>query len=67
MDDPRTADGAELVQRIMTITQAPVELADTAPEAFSRAEAATPPDGRILCCGSFRIVGPAIEWLGLYS
>jgi dihydrofolate synthase/folylpolyglutamate synthase len=67
VDDPRAAEGAVLLQRIMSITDAPAMLADSLPEAFQRAEAQTPRDGLILCCGSFHIVGPAIEWLGLYS
>jgi len=67
VDDARAADGAVLVQQIAAITQAPVALADSPADAFMRAEAETPPEGLILCCGSFRIVGPAIEWLGLYS
>jgi hypothetical protein len=26
----------------------------------------TPAGGRIVVCGSFLVVGPALEWLGLY-
>jgi dihydrofolate synthase/folylpolyglutamate synthase len=33
--------------------------------AFAAAAAATPPGGRIVVCGSFRLVGPALDWLGL--
>jgi dihydrofolate synthase/folylpolyglutamate synthase len=32
---------------------------------FAAAAAATPPGGRIVVCGSFRLVGPALDWLGL--
>jgi dihydrofolate synthase/folylpolyglutamate synthase len=33
--------------------------------AFRAAAATTPPGGRIVVCGSFRLVGPALDWLGL--
>jgi dihydrofolate synthase/folylpolyglutamate synthase len=42
-------------------------VADGPAEAFAAAAAATPPGGRIVVCGSFRLVGPALDWLGLYS
>jgi dihydrofolate synthase/folylpolyglutamate synthase len=35
-------------------------------EACRVASEETSPDGRILVCGSFRVVGPALDWLGLY-
>lgn len=35
-------------------------------EALATAAALTPPGGRIIVCGSFRVVGPALQWLGLY-
>ena len=31
------------------------------------ARARTGPSDRVLVCGSFQIVGPALGWLGLYS
>jgi dihydrofolate synthase/folylpolyglutamate synthase len=44
----------------------PVESGGTVPEALARARACTPAGGRIIVCGSFMVVGPALEWLGLY-
>jgi len=67
VDDPRAADAAAMCERIRARVDASVECAVATDAAFGRAEALTPPHGRVLCCGSFRIVGPAIEWLGLYS
>ncbi|MGI9344077.1 MAG: bifunctional tetrahydrofolate synthase/dihydrofolate synthase [Gammaproteobacteria bacterium] len=67
VDDPRAADPADMCERIRARVDAPVECANATNAAFGRAEALTPSHGRVLCCGSFRIVGPAIEWLGLYS
>jgi dihydrofolate synthase/folylpolyglutamate synthase len=43
-----------------------VEYAPTAEAAFALAERLTPATGRIVVCGSFRIVAPALQWLGLY-
>jgi dihydrofolate synthase/folylpolyglutamate synthase len=39
--------------------------AGTPAAAFAQAQASTPPGGRIVVCGSFRLVGPALDWLGL--
>jgi dihydrofolate synthase/folylpolyglutamate synthase len=39
--------------------------AGTPAVAFAQAQASTPPGGRIVVCGSFRLVGPALDWLGL--
>lgn len=43
-----------------------VEYAATPEAAFALAERLTPATGRIVVCGSFRIVAPALQWLGLY-
>jgi dihydrofolate synthase/folylpolyglutamate synthase len=40
--------------------------AATPAAAFALAERLTPTGGRIVVCGSFRIVAPAMQWLGLY-
>ena len=44
----------------------PPEVASSVPAALLRARDITPIDGRIIVCGSFQVVGPALEWLGLY-
>ncbi|MBM4222081.1 MAG: bifunctional folylpolyglutamate synthase/dihydrofolate synthase, partial [Gammaproteobacteria bacterium] len=43
-----------------------VEYAPTPEAAFALAERLTPATGRIVVCGSFHIVAPALQWLGLY-
>ena len=43
-----------------------VTWAATPAGAFERARQVTPAGGRIVVCGSFRIVAPALQWLGLY-
>ena len=35
-------------------------------DALARARAVTAPGERIIVCGSFTVVGPALEQLGLY-
>lgn len=67
LDGARVADERAITQSIAAATGQPVECADGPATAFVRAEGSTPPDGLVVCCGSFRIVGPALEWLGLYS
>ena len=64
---PRAEDGETTAQRIACVSDRPVEYAGAPEAAIERALRVTPGDGRILCCGSFHIVGPALEALGLYS
>jgi dihydrofolate synthase/folylpolyglutamate synthase len=66
VDDPRASSEARMREAMadagihaMSWESAPVA-------AFERARAITPAGGRIVICGSFRIVAPALEWLGLY-
>lgn len=67
LEGPRAADSEHIAQRIGRLTGRPAEFAGRPVTAFDRAVELTSAAGRIICCGSFRIVGPAIEWLGLYS
>jgi len=55
-----------LRDRIASAVHAPIEVADSVAAALNRAQAVTPLGGRIVVCGSFLTVGPALEWLGLY-
>jgi len=66
VDDRRAADGAALAATIGHMTGQQATFMDEPNAAFERAVELTPASGRILCCGSFRIVGPALQWLGLY-
>jgi dihydrofolate synthase/folylpolyglutamate synthase len=66
VDDRRAADGAALAATIGHLTGQQATFMDEPNAAFERAVELTPASGRILCCGSFRIVGPALQWLGLY-
>lgn len=66
VDDRRASDGAALAATIGRLTGQRVTCMDEPAAAFERAVELTPASGRILCCGSFRIVGPALQWLGLY-
>jgi dihydrofolate synthase / folylpolyglutamate synthase len=54
-----------LRDRIASAVHAPIEVEDSVGAALSRARAITPLGGRIVVCGSFMTVGPALEWLGL--
>jgi folylpolyglutamate synthase/dihydropteroate synthase len=46
--------------------EVPIAAAGTVHQALEMARMLTPPEGRIVVCGSFLVVGPALEWLGLY-
>ena len=63
----RGATAADVGRRIEAVVGRPVSVAEDLDAALRDARRRTPDGGRILCCGSFQIVGPALEWLGLYS
>jgi dihydrofolate synthase/folylpolyglutamate synthase len=66
VDDPRasTEAGMRAALRVAGIDTA--IWAATPAAAFATARQVTAPGGRIVVCGSFRIVAPALQWLGLY-
>jgi dihydrofolate synthase / folylpolyglutamate synthase len=61
----RGSSAEALRERIASAVHAPIEVEDSVGAALSRAQAITPLGGRIVVCGSFLTVGPALEWLGL--
>ena len=66
-ESSRAIDAAELGRQIANQTNAGCQIADDLPAAMTFARERTGPDDRILICGSFHVVGPALEALGLYS
>ena len=67
VDDPRASSEARLRAALVAAGIADASWADAPVAAFELARQATPVGGRIVVCGSFRIVAPALQWLGLYS
>jgi dihydrofolate synthase/folylpolyglutamate synthase len=57
---------AEYLARCIDQQGVPTAAAGTVQQALEMARRLTPPEGRIVVCGSFLVVGPALEWLGLY-
>jgi dihydrofolate synthase / folylpolyglutamate synthase len=57
---------AEALQVRLPPLRGPIERAGSVAEACSRARALARPGDRIVVFGSFHVVGPALEWLGLY-
>lgn len=55
-----------LRQRIERVVRVPIVAEESVTAALERARNDTPVGGRIIVCGSFLTVGPALEWLGLY-
>jgi len=59
----RGQSARELAERLSLASIENVHIAAESSEAFRLAEELTPASGRVLVCGSFFIVGPALEWL----
>lgn len=66
LDGPRGISAAELARRLEPVVRAPT-LADSVREGCEAARAAARPGDRVVVCGSVHTVGPALEWLGVYS
>jgi len=66
VDDPRASSEAGMREAMREAGAQDVTWMPTPAGAFDRARQVTPPGGRIVVCGSFRIVAPALQWLGLY-
>jgi dihydrofolate synthase / folylpolyglutamate synthase len=61
---PRGLDARELGHRAGACVRAPLEHATSIVAACEQARALAAPGDRIVVCGSFHAVGPALEWLG---
>ncbi len=64
-DQPRGLS-AEALQALLPPLRGPIERAGGVPAACARAASLARPGDRIVVFGSFHVVGPALEWLGLY-
>jgi dihydrofolate synthase / folylpolyglutamate synthase len=63
---PRGIAAAELARRLQAVAHHPI-LAASVREACEAARDAARPGDRVVVCGSVHTVGPALEWLGVYS
>ncbi|MBW4050883.1 MAG: bifunctional tetrahydrofolate synthase/dihydrofolate synthase [Proteobacteria bacterium] len=66
LEGPRGIAAAELARRLEPIVREPA-LAASVREGCEAARAASRPGDRVVVCGSVHTVGPALEWLGVYS
>ena len=66
VDDPRASSEARMREAMRESGARDVTWMPTPAGAFDSARQVTAPGGRILVCGSFRIVAPALQWLGVY-
>ena len=64
--DPRASTRSQMRDALAAAGVPAFTWAETTDAAFELARQQTPTGGRIVVCGSFRIVAPALEWLGLY-
>ncbi len=66
VDDPRASDEGRMLEAVRQGCVHDVTWVPGPVGAFELASQVTTPGGRIVVCGSFRIVAPALQWLGLY-
>lgn len=66
LESPRGLAGEALAARLRSAVSKPVAATDSVVAACEAARAAARPGDRVLVCGSFHAVGPALEWLGVY-
>lgn len=66
VDDPRALSADSIAADLRSHGIGDVRVAISPEDAFVQAKSATAPGGRIIVCGSFRVVGPALCWLGIY-
>jgi dihydrofolate synthase / folylpolyglutamate synthase len=66
LEGPRGVSAAELARRLEPVVRDPI-LADSVRAACEAARAAARAGDRVVVCGSVHTVGPALEWLGVYS
>lgn len=66
VDDPRASTQMQMREALAVAGVSVATWVGTPAAAFEEARQITPAGGRILVCGSFRIVAPALQWLGLY-
>jgi dihydrofolate synthase/folylpolyglutamate synthase len=64
---PRAREAASLGNIIAALGNCPVRIANSIEEGLQIAQAGAAADDRVLVCGSFYTVGPALDWLGIYS
>ncbi|MDJ0929285.1 MAG: bifunctional tetrahydrofolate synthase/dihydrofolate synthase [Gammaproteobacteria bacterium] len=65
LDSHRARAADELAKELAAIVDGPVLTGETATRGLQLAEREAPTGSRIVVCGSFQLVGPALEWLGL--
>jgi dihydrofolate synthase/folylpolyglutamate synthase len=66
LEGPRGISAAELERRVGAFVRNPV-LAGSVRAGCEAARAAARAGDRVVVCGSVHTVGPALEWLGVYS
>jgi len=62
----RASSAVELAARLAAVVAVPVTAAGSVADAVAEAKQLTPLGDRIVVCGSFTVVGPVLEQLGLY-
>ena len=62
----RATSGADLAKQLAPVVRGTSTACGAVEDALKLAREQTPEGGRIVVCGSFTVVGPALQWLGLY-
>jgi dihydrofolate synthase/folylpolyglutamate synthase len=63
---PRGLSAATLAERLAPRTRAAISIAESVALACQQASREARPGDRVVVFGSFHIVGPALQWLGVY-
>jgi dihydrofolate synthase/folylpolyglutamate synthase len=66
VDDSRARSARSIATRLREIGALDVLESDSPEQGLELARELAPRAGRIVVCGSFRVVGPALRWLGIY-
>jgi len=66
VDDPRARSASSIAAHLRHMGVPEVLESGSPEQAFALARERTSPAGRIVVAGSFRVVGPALRWLGIY-
>ncbi len=66
VEDRRGLSASALAAQLAPLVDGPVYVTEELATALEQAADAAGSGSRVLVCGSFHVVGPALDWLGLY-
>ena len=67
LDGPRARSANAIAEELAATVNGRILIGDGVEGGLCLAEREAPPGSRIVVCGSFQLVGPALDWLGLVA